>query len=341
MTDNMTDKYMPQSASEWLVALSEAPSDTNLQADFEAWLAESQSHTIEWEEMRHTYAILGIAIPVFKERSSENFMEDTNEVAIVSPLKKQMKKDHVAKGRLYTRGLYLPVLAVAALLIAALCVPYLLMHIEADYVTSTAELRTVTLEDGSVVNIAPNSAIAVNYMQNTRDVRLLKGKAFFKVVPNAARPFHVITDVVKTKVLGTSFGVSLHNGAAKVGVRSGHVHVEYLNEKNPLSRSLHMGEWVHVSSDGTVAEGTSLASQISAWQQGYIIANDRTAADVIAEIRPWYTGFIIVRDPALSLEPLTGVYNVSNPVEAVRAVATALGAEVQQVSPWLLVVSAH
>ncbi len=56
------------------------------------------------------------------------------------------------------------------------------------------ELRSLTLEDGTQVRLGPESALGVDFTAGERRVRLLKGEAFFDVVPNAARPFRVAAD---------------------------------------------------------------------------------------------------------------------------------------------------
>ena len=73
--------------------------------------------------------------------------------------------------------------AAVATCLALLVVPSLLRQIGSDYTTATAELRGISLQDGSEVILAPASAIAVSYDVGERRVRLLSGEAFFWVTP--------------------------------------------------------------------------------------------------------------------------------------------------------------
>ena len=59
----------------------------------------------------------------------------------------------------------------------AVAVPSLLVRLEADYLTTTAQSRLVTLEDGTTVYLAADSAIKTEFSASRRQVRLLAGEA--------------------------------------------------------------------------------------------------------------------------------------------------------------------
>ena len=83
--------------------------------------------------------------------------------------------------------------------------PPMLLQLQADHVTSTAEQRSIELPDGSRVTLAPASAIAVSYVAAERRVDLLSGEAFFQVQPNADRPFRVTARTVQATVAWHQF----------------------------------------------------------------------------------------------------------------------------------------
>jgi len=98
-----------------------------------------------------------------------------------------------------------------------------------ENVNTSGEPASLTLPDGSVIKLAPNSRIA--YANNfdsaeTRDV-YLSGEAFFTVTKNPSRPFRVFANEIVTKVLGTSFRIRSFekDSAIKVTVRTGKVSV--------------------------------------------------------------------------------------------------------------------
>jgi len=67
------------------------------------------------------------------------------------------------RGNMSWRGIGLGGIAVAASLLAAIIGPDIATHMQADHVTSTGEMRTITLSDNSTVTLAPESAITVHF----------------------------------------------------------------------------------------------------------------------------------------------------------------------------------
>jgi transmembrane sensor len=116
-----------------------------------------------------------------------------------------------------------------AALAAAACLAFvfggnLMLRIEADHMTATAEQRRVQLADGTVVLLAPESAIDVVYGAGTRRVRLLKGRAYFDVAADR-RPFVVQAGEVEARDIGTAFDIGLDVRGVDVAVREGIVDV--------------------------------------------------------------------------------------------------------------------
>lgn len=88
-------------------------------------------------------------------------------------------------------------------------------------------MRQVTLPDGSIVRLHPNSVLryTVPFGVSERTVTLT-GEAFFDVKRNPKHPFVVWTDKLVTRVLGTSFTVNYRPGRVPtVTVRTGRVAV--------------------------------------------------------------------------------------------------------------------
>jgi transmembrane sensor len=88
---------------------------------------------------------------------------------------------------------------------------------------------TLTLPDGSSVELSPNSRIAYAGNFDTtaaRDV-YLSGEAFFQVAADPNRPFRVFANNIVTKVLGTSFRVRSFDSDTTIAVtvRTGKVSV--------------------------------------------------------------------------------------------------------------------
>ncbi|MCG5239955.1 FecR family protein [Azospirillum doebereinerae] len=326
----------PTKASEWIVALAEAPDDCALHARLDAWLAQSPANVIDWEEMTRTIELMGMTVPVHRHV----WGDAANRPAPPPPPTPIPFRPRRATGPRagWRLGVGLPLAALAAGIVMLLF-PSLLIRLEADHRTGTAEVQSFQLADGTTVRMAPESAIGVDFTGNRRQIRLLKGEAFFEVAQDPARPFVVAACDLETTDIGTSFGVRIDHSAAEVSVRDGIVQVDGSVDKRPVSERLTAGERVRIAWDGPPLRSQLPPQQVASWQHGQLVVKQRPVAEVVDALRPYYNGLIVLRGETLAAQPLTGVYNLSDPVAALQAVAAAQGATLRRISPWLLVVS--
>ncbi len=91
------------------------------------------------------------------------------------------------------------------------------------------ETKNIKLADGSEIYL--NSGAVFNYpaafADTARQVRLLKGEAFFSVAKDADRPFRISSGKITTTVLGTSFNIRTlkRSGLYQIKVMTGKVRV--------------------------------------------------------------------------------------------------------------------
>jgi transmembrane sensor len=97
---------------------------------------------------------------------------------------------------------------------------------------TTPQKMTLTLSDGSTVELSPNSTLSYpeNFNAAKRDV-LLTGEATFTIAKDVAKPFSVSSNAVLITVLGTRFTVRTDkaNKATKVILHEGSVMVKAAN----------------------------------------------------------------------------------------------------------------
>lgn len=100
--------------------------------------------------------------------------------------------------------------------------------------------QRLTLEDGSVVILQPNSRISYpeHFGERKRTV-YLHGEAFFQVKRDVTKPFIVSTENLATQVLGTSFNVKSYDGAGSIEVQvaTGRVSVYETSDKKTSSKN--------------------------------------------------------------------------------------------------------
>jgi transmembrane sensor len=295
-----------EAATHWLIALQESPEDPELREAFDVWQRAAPEHARAWAETEQVDGLIATT-------------------QAVSRKVKPRHRRHVVVAA--------AVFALAAS-IAAVLLPAPLVRWNSDVATATAEVRTISLPDGSTATLGPESAIDIAFGDRHRLVRLLAGRAFFSVVHDTGKPFVVSAKAVDTTVTGTAFDVRLAQGGVEVGVQQGHVRVEGSHAVPPVEENLTAGDWVQVGENGTVIRSQRPVAQVIAWQQGQLVAIDRTVADVVEELRAYYPGRIVLLDSTLAARRVTGVYDLKDPEAGLRALATAHSARVRALGNW-------
>lgn len=105
--------------------------------------------------------------------------------------------------------------------------------------STTGKTDTTLLADGSMVILNKNSSLKYpeSFSGNTRTVHLAKGEAFFKVSHDSKKPFFVLANGIRVKVVGTAFNVKVRNGQTEIIVESGKVSVNRNQEQILLKPS--------------------------------------------------------------------------------------------------------
>lgn len=301
-------------ATDWLILLQDDPDDADLRDGFAAWLAQSPLHVHAWEITRRASSLLAQLPPAHE--------------AQWRPVVAQTRRHPVLRHRIW---------AAAASLAAAACLAVaLLPDLRADYVTGTGETRAVRLSDGTLVELAPRSALAV--ANGGREARLLSGEAFFSVVHDPDHPFRVAAGDVEATDIGTAFDVRRGRNDIVVAVKEGSVQVTRDKGPGEFSETLIGGQGLRASSSAAPRREDSPPSLTGDWRDGRLVARDEPMEEVVDRLRPYFAGKIMIADSQLARSPVTGAYKTSDPAEALHAIARARGARILSVTPWLLVV---
>lgn len=304
-----------QEAVDWMILLAEDDGDEDqVRDDFDAWLAASDTHAAAWARTVRTSGLIE---------------QTANVLAMTSA---SARRARAAWPPRVAAGLGVA----AAIATMAVFAPGLFTRLTAEHVTGMGQERVISLADGSTARLAPGSVLDVAYRNGERRVRLKAGEAFFEVRRDPTRPFLVEAGDTEVTVLGTGFDVRRGRSGDEVGVRHGRVRVE---RPDGVSALLTAGDWVRLDANGA-RRGQVSPSVIGAWSAQRVVAVDRPLGEVAEDLDRSFQGRILVTDKALAARSVTGVYDASHPVDAVRALARPHHAVVRQITPWLVVISA-
>jgi transmembrane sensor len=94
-----------------------------------------------------------------------------------------------------------------------------------DFSTGIGQRSTVTLQDGSTVELNSKTRIRVAFVGKRRFVELLEGQAMFQVAKDTQRPFVVRASNREIVAVGTQFDVRLDSAGVRVTLLEGKVAV--------------------------------------------------------------------------------------------------------------------
>lgn len=180
-----------------------------------------------------------------------------------------------------------------------------------EVATAIGEVRQVELADGSRVTLDGDSQLRVSYGPLARNVRLLRGQAWFEVAKDPARPFTVRAGSSAVTALGTAFEVASGGSGVTVTLEHGSVRVDAPAEAAPLTLS--PGDHVRLSRAGALLERRRLApGRSGAWRSGLIDLDGVSLAAALEEINRHAARRVVVHDPVALGTPVSGVFHAGD-----------------------------
>ncbi len=310
---------------DWFLDLKARPDCRQTEQGFEDWFARSPVHARAWEQALKTWTLLGEVPPAL-----EHLWRPAPSATVAAlPARRRWKRWAAATA-----------VALAASALVLLAAPALLIRWQADHITETAESRTVKLEDGTIIEMAGDSAIATEITASARRVTLLTGEAFFDVAHDASRPFTVDAGGVAVAVLGTAFDVQIADDTTTVELARGTVAVSYSMPGLKENFELAPGEMAAVDRrTGDVMRDTIAPEDIAAWRSGKMFVNDVSVAAAVERLQRYHPAWISIPDPSLARPRVTGLYDLKNPDQALAALVKPFGGNVREVTPYGRVVT--
>lgn len=284
-------------------------------ARFETWLDVAPAHRMAWEEVKSVWAAPETLV------AAQHLDMHIGSQPI--PLRKTVKTPQIRWGR--------QALAAAACFVAIVGATYLVWHamprMLADYTTEAGERREITLPDGSRMILNTDSAATLAFSEGKRGVRLIEGEAWFDVVHDAAKPFHVTGHYSDVEVKGTAFAVKVEGDADTVSLQRGAV--DAVHDKKAIA-VVHLvpGEMVTASKDAMSAVRTFDADQQLGWLQGRVVIDAKPLGAALAEVGRYFDGRIMVLNRDLIDVTVSGDYRTDRAEAAITSLAAAAGGKI-------------
>lgn len=121
------------------------------------------------------------------------------------------------------------------------------------YSTTIGGHETLTLDDGSQIELNTNTTVRVAYEDGARNVWLDKGEAYFNVAHNGARPFIVTLGSHRVTDLGTKFFIRRDKDRVQVALVEGKARFDATLDPAPAQQTILTPGDVVTATVGTVS----------------------------------------------------------------------------------------
>ena len=310
MVNRQTSQEIDERAAEWAARIDRGAMSADEEAALEAWLAEDTRHVGAYAKARAVF------LRTEKARALGVAFFQTATAAPVAP--------EVSR----RRAMWFAGAAAAALACVAVTTTMMLSSARDHFSTRLGETRVVPLEDGSVITLNTASSVVVSFSRGQRRIELVEGEALFDVAKDPARPFLVAAGDTEVMAVGTSFTVQhLQGKPTEVLVREGVVEV-----KRP---DVPVAPVVRVAANNRATAPVDAAIETHAvpaqevarelvWRVGRIAFEGETLQEAAAAFARYSDIRVVIADPRIADETITGLFVSNDPVGFAKAVALSL-----------------
>lgn len=314
-----------QGAAHWLATLSdESCSDVERQQFFE-WLRSSTHHVDEFLRLSTLARSTGKR-ELWPEQSIESLLADARASINVTALDIEKPASPLPRTRSSviawaSAASVACVLAVAALVLTN---TRMLEPLTGGYSTRIGEQRSITLEDGSVVELNSQSLLRTHFAEHLRAVELVEGEAIFRVTKDPERPFRVRTGATDIVAIGTAFNVNANETRTIITVLEGRVRVNNRGDAAAGSAAqpgeqvdfveLAVGEQVIVAPARPIIRlALEDTRKVTSWTERRLIFEDTSLEAAAAEFARYSPRAIRFADAQIGARKISGVFDATDP----------------------------
>jgi transmembrane sensor len=308
--DGSTDEQIMQAAIRWHE--SSARGDCDWDA-FTTWLEADPLHQQAYADV----ALLDDQLA----RHRAALASGTAQLASgsVPPLRSRLRQSQSRLRRAWPAGI------AAAVAVLALALTWQLqpfgMFTARNYQASAAAPRSIVLEDGSQIVLAPGSSLRVSgWRQDHVD---LAGSAWFDVPHDPERTLVVTAGDFAIRDIGTRFEVFSGGHELKVAVAQGSVRVDLPGGAGSLQ--VDAGKRLLVSGQPRVAEYASIAgTDVAGWRNGRLVFHNEPLSMVVQQISA-HAGVAVTVDSAIATRSFSGVLAIGDGSQLVSRLEEIMG----------------
>lgn len=291
-------------AGDWIARLNADDVSDEDRVRFASWRAAHPSHARVYEAMTAAWRAFSAAGTVVRAVS---FGESMNQ----------------ATRRGKTRLHWVAASVAAAALLMGTAILYRMRSPPGTaFQTGIGEHASISLLDGTRVELNSNTRVEVDYSRGVRVVRLDQGEAFFRVVHEPSRPFWVYAGGSWVRDVGTAFNVYLRPDDVRVTVSQGTVEVGSAAAAADTAQSDARkagGSVLAAGQQADLRDGATMIrplpreeiQRLLAWRSGKVSFVKQPLSEVVREMSRYTTLEITINDKRLRQLPIGGTFDAT------------------------------
>lgn len=312
MTGQPSAKDINARAADWLQRREFWNWSREDQAALDAWLEESWAHRVAYHRLETAWGRTG------RLAALRGFPHGNEESAA-----------HGARPFLFR-------IAAAAALFAVIggaSAFYVWQPKPKTYATATGERETLSLSDGTQIELNTNTRLRILATGAERQVWLERGEAYFEVTHDPRRPFTVWAGNKRVVDIGTKFVVRKEPAKLELSVIDGRVGVTGASDPHPEDGlRLSKGDVLVATANSTSvrkASAKTMAADFS-WRKGMLEFDDVAVSQVVAEFNRYSSEKLVVADEAAARTRVSATFPVNGVEDFVRLAHRVLGLKVER-----------
>lgn len=328
-------------AAAWFVEMGDAEVSAAARNEFNVWLRASPEHVRAYLQISALWddaSMLGRAAVLTPQEMLDRARADVNVVPLGLAIRAERAGSDLT--RMPKRRSRAPAMTLAAsILLALLGCGLWIQWRQGMYTTGLGEVRTITLADGSTMELNALSSVRVQFRRRERDVDLLEGQAFFQVAKDVTRPFIVHSGAAQVRAVGTEFEVYRRRREIVVTViegrvalitalpglggapqalplqevpRSGSALPPGLLQADRPAMLLAAGEQVTLDSRVLTHLAHADLMAATAWMQQRLAFSSTPLTEVVEQYNRYHEKRLVILEPALSSFHVSGVFSTAD-----------------------------
>jgi transmembrane sensor len=306
-------------AVEWHQRLQSGELDQDLRRKLRVWL-QSPAHVEELARICLLDALLRGPVKKSVRRELPKNVVNFHAYAGTTRPRPRPAQQAAATSRFDVKKLTM-VASVAFAMIAALWMTW--VGTDPTITTASGRWDKQLLDDGTVVYVAPNTKLRLQFTDEMRGVTLVRGQALFEVAKEPSRPFIVATDAGTVRAVGTAFSTADLGDTVVVTVAEGKVAITATAVREGVQPMVHAtaNQQVVLSPTGVSTPVWVDTDHELMWVRNWYEYEGDRVGDIVAQLNLLNEAQVVVDDPkVLRLRVNLLAFKPSQPEDFVRKI---------------------